>query len=90
MKYHAAVIFGSLAACVAAMPTPAEQSEQAGSAPNPFDAFGALVHVIDEIVDTPLRLIPGVDCFIPDPNYDGLPGSKGEDQKAACGKKFGP
>ncbi|KAJ6780162.1 hypothetical protein PWT90_01978 [Aphanocladium album] len=42
-----------------------------------LNAFGAGFHLLDKVADPFLQLIPILGCHIPDPDYDGLPGSKG-------------
>ncbi|QPG95460.1 hypothetical protein C2857_000750 [Epichloe festucae Fl1] len=52
-----------------------EASMQAG-----YEDIEKLGHGIDVTVDGSLRKIPGLDCLVPDPEYDGLAGSKGNNK----------
>ncbi|KAK2592603.1 hypothetical protein QQS21_009710 [Conoideocrella luteorostrata] len=44
----------------------------------PLDGIEKIAHTIDIVFDGTLRKIPGFDCVVPDPEYDGLVGSKGD------------
>ena len=57
-----------------ALTTRTEASAQDGGLLN---GIYSILHAFDLVFDGGLRLIPGLDCLVPDPQYDGLPGSKG-------------
>ncbi len=75
MRYSLAAI-----TCFAAFSqaAPIQQSESIGGLPGTlFNLAQLAAHAADVAIDGPLRLIPGVDCLVPDPKYDGLTGSFG-------------
>lgn len=90
MKFTSIIIQGLVAPMALAIPANYERKtatspsahvirDEAGTQgfENGFPKIGEILHVFDVVFDGGLRLIPGLDCLVPDPQYDGLPGSKG-------------